>query len=75
MVYKLRIIFKRTRNMLQARGSWIQELPLAIAQVQLSQFLNTPVPWGAVKKSAGCTGSCTTFTDSCSARQNPFVFF
>ena len=32
--------------------------------------LYTPVPWGAVKRSAVCTESCTKFTDSCSARQN-----
>ena len=32
-------------------------------------LLYTPVPWGAVTRSAVCTESCTKFTDSCSARQ------
>ena len=41
----------------------------------LPRMYVTPVPWGPGKKSAGCAGSCTKFTDSCSARQNPYFVF
>ena len=48
-----------------------QQRPSAL---QLSTEAGTPAAAGSDQKSAGCTGACTTLTDSCSARQTPYVF-
>eukprot|EP01048_Picozoa_sp_COSAG05_P015165 COSAG05_NODE_1796_length_4073_cov_2.160292_5_plen_160_part_00 len=53
--------------------------PVCWMSVRTAQESTTPsgthrCQWGPVQKSAGCTGPCTNCTDSCSARQNPYVF-